>query len=93
MFSLDNAARLRSLFEGAGFQNLETTTEFQRVVRPSFAAYFEPYERGRGSIGQAYIALPEEARRSVREEVRRRLGDTGGPIWIDCEIRLASGSR
>jgi ubiquinone/menaquinone biosynthesis C-methylase UbiE len=93
MFSLDDAARLRSLFAGAGFQNVATTTELQRVARPSFAAYFEPYERGGGSIGQAYIALPDEARSSVREEVRRGLGDTGGPIEIDCEIRLASGAR
>ena len=46
MFSLDDAARLRSLFAGAGFQNVATTTELQRVARPSFAAYFEPYERG-----------------------------------------------
>jgi hypothetical protein len=75
MFSLDDAVRLRSLSEGAGFQNVETTTELQQVARPSFAAYFEP------------------ARSSVRELVRRGLGDTGGPIEIDCEIRLASGSH
>jgi hypothetical protein len=64
----------------------------KRITRPSFAAYFEPYERGGGAIGQAYAALPEEARRTVREEVRRGLGDTGGPLQIECEIRLARGS-
>ena len=37
---------------------------------------------------------PEEARSAVREEVRHGLGDTGrGAIAIDCQIRLASGSR
>ena len=48
---------------------------------------------GAGLDRTAYIALPDEARSSVREEVRRGLGDTGGPIEIDCEIRLASGAR
>jgi ubiquinone/menaquinone biosynthesis C-methylase UbiE len=91
MFSLDDAARLRSLFEDAGLRNIETATETQRITRPSFAAYFEPYERGGGAIGQAYAALPEEVRRTVREEVRRALGDTGGPLQIECRIRLAHG--
>ena len=92
MFSLEDAARLRSLFQDAGFRNVETATEAQRITRPSFAAYFEPYERGGGAIGQAYAALPEETRRTVREEVRRALGDTGGPFGIECQIRLARGT-
>ena len=93
MFAFDDPARLRSLFEGAGLRDVETTAKVQRVARPSFAAYFEPYEQGGGSLGQAYIALPEEARRTVREEVRRDLGDTGGPIEVEVEIRFASGRR
>ena len=93
MFSLDDATLLRSLFERTGFRNVETATDVQQITRPSFAAYFAPYERGGGSIGQAYAALPEEARSAVREEVRHGLGDTGGAIAIDCQIRLASGSR
>jgi hypothetical protein len=31
--------------------------------------------------------------RAVREEVRRSLGDTGGPIAIESELRFASGHR
>jgi hypothetical protein len=92
MFALEDAARLRSLFQDAGFRDVETATEAQRITRPSFAAYFEPYERGGGAIGQAYAALPGETRRTVREEVRRALGDTGGPIRIECQIRLARGT-
>jgi hypothetical protein len=45
------------------------------------------------STGQAYVALPEEVRGAVREEVRRDLGDDGGPIDIEVEIRFASGRR
>jgi ubiquinone/menaquinone biosynthesis C-methylase UbiE len=92
-FSLGDAARLRSLFEGAGFRDVETTTEAHRFVLPSFEAYFQPFEQGGGSSGQAYLVPPEEERRAVREEVRRNVGDTGGPIGIEVEERFASGRR
>ena len=39
---------------------------------------------------QAFISLPEEVRRSVREEVRRYLGDIAGD-WVEVEIRFGSG--
>ncbi len=92
-FSIGDEARLRSLFDGAGFRDVETTTEAHRFVFPSFEAYFEPFERGGGSSGQAYVALPEAERRAVREEVRCNFGDTGGSIGIDVEFRFASGRR
>jgi len=93
VFALGDEARLRSLFSQVGFTEVEITTEAHHFVLPSFDAYFEPIERGGGSSGQAYIALPEDVRRLVREEVRRDLGDTGGPIKIEVEIRFASGCR
>jgi SAM-dependent methyltransferase len=92
-FSLGNVERLRSLFENVGFDDVDIATETHRFILPSFEAYFGPFERGGGSSGQALIALSEEARRSVREEIRRDLGDTGGPIEIEMEIRIASGRR
>jgi ubiquinone/menaquinone biosynthesis C-methylase UbiE len=92
-FSLGDEARLRSLFERAGFRDVETTTEAHSFVLPSFEAYFEPFEPGGASSGQAYLGLPEAERRAVREEVRRSLGDTGGPIVIESELRFASGHR
>jgi hypothetical protein len=36
---------------------------------------------------------PEEVRRTVREEVRRDLGDMGGAIEVEVEIRFGSGRR
>jgi ubiquinone/menaquinone biosynthesis C-methylase UbiE len=92
-FSLGEAGRLSSLFEGAGFRDVQTTTKAHRFVLPSFEAFFGPFERGGGSSGQAYLTLPEAERRAVREEVKRNLGDTGGPIGIDVELRFASGRR
>ena len=91
--SIGDEPRLRFLFDRAGFRDVETTTETHAFVVPSFDAYFEPFERGGGSSGQTYVALPEADRRAVREEIRRNLGDTGGSIGIDVEFRFASGRR
>src|SRR5215470_8434743 len=90
-FSIGDESRLRFLFDRAGFRDVETTTEAHAFVFPSFNAYFEPFERGGGSSGQVYVALPEAERRAVREEVRRNVGDTGGSVGVDVEFRFASG--
>jgi ubiquinone/menaquinone biosynthesis C-methylase UbiE len=93
VFSLGDEMRLRSLFEAADFRDVEITTEAHRFVLPSFDAYFLPFERGGGSPGQAFISLSVEARKAVREEVQRDLGDTGGPIEVEVEYRIAAGTR
>jgi ubiquinone/menaquinone biosynthesis C-methylase UbiE len=93
LFSLADEARLRLMFEAAGLRNIELFTEAHRFVISSFEVYFQPYEQGAGSSGQAFVSLPEAVRNAVREEVRRDLGDTGGPIEIEVEIKFASGRR
>jgi SAM-dependent methyltransferase len=93
VFSLGDEKKLRSLFEAAGFREVEITTEIHRFALPSFDAYFKPFEQGAGSPGQAFVSLSEDARHAVREEVRRDLGDTGGPIEIEVEYRFGSGRR
>jgi hypothetical protein len=92
-FALGDEARLRSLLEGVGFRDVESTTDAHRFVLPSFEEYFKPFELGGGSSGHAYLTLPETERRAVREEVRRQLDDRGGPIGIQVELRCASGRR
>jgi ubiquinone/menaquinone biosynthesis C-methylase UbiE len=93
LFALGNEARLRSLFNEAGFVDFETCTEKHTFVLPSFDAYYGPFERGGASTGQLLAAMPEAARQAVREEMRLALNDTGGPIAIDVEHRIASGRR
>jgi len=93
VFSLGDEARLRSLFEEAGFGDIRVSTEVRRFGVSSFDAYFGPIEQGASAAGQAYVALPEEVRGAVREEVRRDLRDNGGPIDIEVEVRFASGRR
>src|SRR5260370_812745 len=92
-FALGEASRLQLLCSEAGFVDIETHTVKHTFVLPSFDAYYGPFERGGASTGQALAALPEEIRRAVREEVRRDLADTGGPIKAEAEYRIASGPR
>jgi ubiquinone/menaquinone biosynthesis C-methylase UbiE len=93
LFALGDEARLKSLFDAAGFVDFETSTEKHSFVLPSFDAYFGPFERGGASTGQLLATMPEAARHAVREEMRQALNDTGGPITIDVEHRIASGRR
>lgn len=92
-FALGDAARLQLLFVEAGFRDIETGTVEHSFVLPSFDAYYGPFERGGGSTGQALASLPGATRRAVREEMRQALDDTGGPVEIEVEIRIASGRR
>jgi ubiquinone/menaquinone biosynthesis C-methylase UbiE len=95
-FSLGDAARLRTMFEAAGFSDVEAATEARRYAFASFDGYFEHFDRGSGAIAAEYIALPEEVRRAVRDDVRRGLeGDatTGGPIEVPVEFLFGSGRK
>jgi len=92
-FALGEATRIRSLFDEAGFAEIETRTVRHTFVLPSFEAYYGPFERGGASTGQALAALSEEMRRAVREEVRRDLGDRGGSIEAQAEYRIGTAQR
>jgi ubiquinone/menaquinone biosynthesis C-methylase UbiE len=93
-FAPGEEGRLRSLFEGAGFAEVEVAAETLRFAFPSFDAYFGGIERGEGHMGQEYTALPETVRRAVREEMRREVGgDAGGPVEVEVEVRIASGQH
>jgi ubiquinone/menaquinone biosynthesis C-methylase UbiE len=92
-FALGDASQLQFLFNEAGFADFETDTVRHTFVLPSFDAYYGPFERGGASTGQALAALPEEIRRAIREEVRRDLADSGGPVKAEAEYRIASGRR
>jgi hypothetical protein len=93
LFALGDESRLKSLFSEAGFVDFETSTEKHTFVLPSFNAYYSPFERGGASTGQLLATLPEPTRHAVREAMRQALNDTGGPITIEVEHRIASGRR
>ena len=58
---------------------------------PSFDAYCGGVEQGAGNAGQEYVALPVRIRQAVREDARRLVADTGGPIDIGITISFVSG--
>ncbi len=93
ILSRGDETKLKSWFEAANVRDVEITAETHRFMLPSFDAYFKPFEQGAGSPGQAFVSLPEEVRRIVREEVRQDLRDSGGPIEIEVEYRFGSGRR
>jgi ubiquinone/menaquinone biosynthesis C-methylase UbiE len=92
-FAVGDEALLRSAFEDARFADVEIVTEALTFAFASFDDYFGGAERGDGLMGQEYLALPAQARHAVREEVRQEVGDTGGPIEVEVEVRIASGGR
>jgi hypothetical protein len=93
LFSLRDETRLQTLFENAGFEDIEVSTHSHRFPVESFDAYFDDIERGWGSAGEAFVALPEAMRRLIRDEVRNDVGDRGGPIEIEVELGFASGRK
>jgi hypothetical protein len=90
---MGEASRLQSLFSEAGLADIETHTVRHTFVLPSFDAYYGPFERGGASTGQALAMVPEDVRHAVREQVRRDLADTGGPMEAEAEYRIGSGRR
>ena len=85
--------RLRSLFETAGFRDVETAAETRTFAFPSFDDYFGAIERGVGIAGQEYLAQSEAVRAAVREDVRQGLNDDEGPVQVPVDITFASGCR
>jgi len=73
-FSLADADGNVALYKAAGF--VDISVELQTMQSP-FASFdgdfWEPIEAGGGRLGQAYLGLPESARRTVRERVLGQL--------------------
>jgi ubiquinone/menaquinone biosynthesis C-methylase UbiE len=92
-FSLGNEQNLRRLLQSTACVDVTIATETMTFTFPSFESYFGGVEQGAGHIGQEYMALPEDLRHEVREEIRREVGDTGGTIMSQVEVMVASGRR
>ena len=93
-FSLGDPRLVRSLFESAGFTEVEVAIEAHAFAYPSFDAYFGPVEQGKGATGAEFINLPTSTRDAVRADVRRELcGDADGPVQILVDILVAAGRR
>jgi ubiquinone/menaquinone biosynthesis C-methylase UbiE len=92
-FALSDVVRLEQLMTRAGFRNVSVRRETRTDGFDSFDDYWNPIEKGAGSLPQAYRALPEPSRHAVRDQVRRRLAgfETDGRLIMSVEMLIASG--
>jgi ubiquinone/menaquinone biosynthesis C-methylase UbiE len=93
--SIRTVERLRELFTGAAFQDVEVAAETQSFSFASFDDYFAGTEAGAGISGQEYVKLPVETRDAVRETMRLSFPDGGSrrPFVIDMEILVGAGNK
>jgi hypothetical protein len=91
--TLADPKRLEHLLANAGFRDIRVEREKREDVVASFDDYWAPIEMGTGSIPQAYVALSEPDRRSVREEVRERLSqfESNGRLYMSVEMLIGRG--
>jgi ubiquinone/menaquinone biosynthesis C-methylase UbiE len=92
-FALADPNRLEGMFADAGFRDIQVEREKREDVVESFDDYWNPIEAGTGSLPQAYVALSEVDRRSVRDEVRERLSqfESNGRLFMSVEMLIGRG--
>jgi ubiquinone/menaquinone biosynthesis C-methylase UbiE len=92
-FALSDAAQLEHLFRASGFCDVSVTQEVREGTVESFEEYWAPIEAGTGQMPQAYLALPEPSRRSVRDEVRARLAvfESNGRLAMSAQMLIGVG--
>jgi ubiquinone/menaquinone biosynthesis C-methylase UbiE len=92
-FALNDPTRLKALFADAGFNDVHVECETRGDGGDSFEEYWQPIESGVGSIPQAYLALPGDQRRQVREEVKSKLSqyESDGRLRLSLEMLIGVG--
>jgi hypothetical protein len=92
-WALADPKRLERLLASVGFRVIRVKREKREDIIESFDDYWAPIEAGTGSIPQAYLALSETDRLSVRQEVRERLSkfEANGRLFMSIEMLIGSG--
>jgi hypothetical protein len=90
-FALADAERLEHMFATAGFSDVLVKRETRRGIVDSFEDYWATIEAGVGMMPQAYRALPEPKRRSVRQEVEARLSEFVSLQGIEMPVEMLIG--
>jgi ubiquinone/menaquinone biosynthesis C-methylase UbiE len=93
--SIRTVERLRDLFAGATFFDVEVAAETRPFSFASFDDYFAGTEAGAGISGQEYVKLPDATRKAVRETMRLSFPDGGGsrPFVVDMELLVGAGNK
>lgn len=94
-FALSEPHQLEALLLGAAFRDVAVRREIRQVSFDSLDDYWAAMEAGGGLSGATYRALSPDARRAVRDEVRRGLlpSESDGPFAVENEVLLGSGRR
>jgi ubiquinone/menaquinone biosynthesis C-methylase UbiE len=92
-FTLADPERLERMLKMAGFRDIRLQREVREGVVGSLEDYWAPIEAGTGQIPQAYLALTEPTRRSVREQVNERLSKfvSDGRLAMSVEMLIGAG--
>jgi SAM-dependent methyltransferase len=92
-FALADPKRLEGLLADAGFRAIHVEREKHDGVFESFDDYWNPIEAGVGSMPQAYLALSQVDRLSVREEGRECFShfESKGRLLMRVEMLIGSG--
>lgn len=93
--SIRTLERLRELFDGAGFHDVEIKGETRSFSFASFDDYFSGTAAGAGISGQEYVKLAPEIQKAVRETMRLSFPGGGGrkPFVVEMEVLVGSGRR
>jgi ubiquinone/menaquinone biosynthesis C-methylase UbiE len=86
-----DAEELRSLWEDAGLEEVETGPLTVEARYDDFEDFWEPFTLGVGPGGQYCASLEPHARDALRDECRRRLGDPSGPFTLDARAWAVKG--
>jgi ubiquinone/menaquinone biosynthesis C-methylase UbiE len=93
-YELGQRERLLALFREAGLRDIETMIETRSFEFPSFAEYFEPFERGDGPWGARYASLPPDIRKAIRDERCKEIGGKrDGPVSVAVDILYCAGTK
>ena len=81
------------MFGAAGFREIIIKRETRSGLVESFDEYWAAIEAGTGQQPLIYAALPEPARRAVREEVQAALAafESNGRLELSVEMLIGSG--
>ena len=93
LFALADAGHLERLLATAGFREISVTRETLERSFASFDDYWAPIEEAPGTGPQAYRALPDASRQTVREEMYERLAPfaSNGRLVIRAEMLIGAG--
>lgn len=80
-----------ALFEGAGLEHIVETTLHVSTRYDSFDEFWSGFLAGIGPAGVFCVALSDEARAALREELFRRVGSPAGPFTLGAMARSAHG--